>query len=400
MSERHRWVIATLVASAMPAIVTAQDTTALRQRLHRLELLRHTAVVAVARAESARRERLDTVRSGALVILVRPGEAWLVRQASAVAWARLDSLYGDEAATLSSTPMLFFLLGRPRPQVAHLYPVIADSAATPPDVAFQLVRAGSAVIRAEADTVLSNWTGPLLLAEVPAATENARAYVELVTAPSEAVRRCYAGTADACAAALGLLAGDPALQWYDVAERRALVADATDFRLGRLRSAADACTLAGSDSACLEVLHANGIQPPLSTDARQSLVRLTLASGGRGALGRLAHGTSRSLSLRFALAAGMPVDSLILAWRRTIIEAKPKPVTIATARAWTALGWIVLMGLMAFRSSRWRCRLADGSLLPAFAVWPWPWRTFRHNPAGGPLSSVQRSLSRPRASTC
>src|SRR2546426_2519970 len=39
-------------------------------------------------------------------------------------------------------------------------PVIADSAATPPDVAFQLVRAGSAVIRAEADTVLSNWTGP------------------------------------------------------------------------------------------------------------------------------------------------------------------------------------------------------------------------------------------------
>src|SRR5205809_447951 len=131
MSERHRWVIATLVASAMPAIVTAQDTTALRQRLHRLELLRHTAVVAVARA-------------------------------------------------------------------------------------------GSAVIRAEADTVLSNWTGPLLLAEVPAATENARAYVELVTAPSEAVRRCYAGTADACDAALGLLAGDPALQWYDVAERRAL----------------------------------------------------------------------------------------------------------------------------------------------------------------------------------
>jgi len=81
---------------------------------------------------------------------------------------------------------------------------------------------------------------------------------------------------------------------------------------------------------------------------------LTLVSGGRRALGRLAHGASRSLSQRFALAAGMPVDSLILAWRRAIIEARPKPVTIAPARAWTALGWIVLMGLMAFRSSRWR----------------------------------------------
>ena len=356
MSERPRprLAIAILVASTMPAIVTAQDTTALVQRLHQLELLRHTAAVAVARAESARRERLDTVRSGALVIVVRPGEAALVRQASGVAWTRLDSVYGDEAATLSSTPMLFFLLGRPRPQVAHLYPVIADSAATSADVAFQLVRAGSAVIREKADTLVSNWIGALSLPEVPAATEHARVYVELVTAPSVAVRRCYAGTADACAAALGLREGDPAVLAYDAAERRALVANAAEIRLGRLRASVDACTLAGSDSACLDVLHAHGVEPPLSTDARQSLLRLTLVSGGRGALGRLAHGASRSLSQRFALAAGMPVDSLILAWRRAIIEAKPKPVTIAAARAWTALGWIVLMGLMAFRSSRWR----------------------------------------------
>ena len=352
MSERRRWAVAALVASTMPAIVTAQDTTALVQRLHQLEQLRHTAAVAVARAESARRERLDTVRSGALVILVRPGEAALVRQASGVAWTRLDSLYGDEAATLSSTPMLFFLLGRPRPQVARLYPVIADSAATSADVAFQLVRAAGAVVREKADTLFSNWTGSLLLPEVPAATEHARVYVELVTAPSVAVRRCYAGMADSCAAALGLFEGDPAVLAYDAAERRALVAHSTDM-LGRLRPAVDACTL-GSDSACLEVLRARGFEPPLSTDARQLLVRLTLVSGGRGALGRLAHGASRSLSRRFALAAGMPVDSLILAWRRTIIEAKPKPVSIAAARAWTALGWIVLMGLMAFRSSRWR----------------------------------------------
>jgi hypothetical protein len=352
MSERHRWAVAALVASMMPAIVTAQDTTALVQRLHQLELLRHAAAVAVARAESARRERLDTVRSGALVIVVRPREAALVRQASGVAWTRLDSLYGDEAATLASTPMLFFLMRPPRPQVAHLYPVMADTAATPADVAFQLVRAASTVIREKADTLLSNWTGPLFLPEVPVATEHARVYVELVTAPSIAVRRCYAGTADACAAALGLGEGDPAVLAYDAAERRALVAHSTDL-LGRLRSAVDACTL-GSDSACLDVLHARGFEPPLSTDARQLLVRLTLVSGGRGALGQLAHGASRSLSRRFALAAGMPVDSLILAWRRTIIEAKPKPVTIAAARAWTALGWIVLMGWMAFRSSRWR----------------------------------------------
>src|SRR6266849_2537634 len=129
MSERHRWAIAALVASMMLAIV------------------------------------------------VRPGEAALVRQASGVAWTRLDSLYGDEAATLSSTPMLFFLMGPPRPPVAHLYPVMADSAATSVDVAFQLVRAASVVIREKADTLVANWTGPLLLPEVPAAIEHARVYV-------------------------------------------------------------------------------------------------------------------------------------------------------------------------------------------------------------------------------
>src|SRR6266705_1889827 len=153
MSERHRWAVVTLLASTIPAIGAAQDTSALAQHLHQLDLLRHTAAVALARAESAGRERLDTVHSGALVIVVRPADAGLVRQASGVAWTRLDSLYGDEAATLA-------------------------------DVVFQLVRAGSAVIRNKADTLLSNWAGPLLLSEVPSAAEHARVYVELVTAPS------------------------------------------------------------------------------------------------------------------------------------------------------------------------------------------------------------------------
>ncbi len=354
MSDRHRWAVVTLLASTMPAIGTAQDTSALVQHLHQLELLRHTAAVALARAESAGRERLDTVRSGALVIVVRPGEAGRVRQASGVAWNTLDSLYGDEAATLAAAPMLFFLMGRPGPHVAHLYPVMADSAATLADVVFQLVRAGSAVIHDKADTLLSNWAGPLLLSEVPSAAVHARAYVELVTVPSVAVRRCYAGLAAACAAALGVFEGDPVVQWFDAAERRALVARATDIKLGRLRSSVDTCTLAGSDSACLDVLHAHGVEPPLSTDARQALVRLAIVFGGRRALSRLAHDNRRPLAQRFSIAAGIPLDSLMLKWRQAIFDDRPKPAPLTPSRAWTALGWILIAALLAFRSSRWR----------------------------------------------
>jgi hypothetical protein len=102
------------------------------------------------------------------------------------------------------------------------------------------------------------------------------------------------------------------------------------------------------------VLHAMSFDAPLSAEARHSLARLVLDVGGRAAYTRLLRYPGRPLSERLAFAAGLPRDSLMARWRSSILAARPKPVTITAPGAWTALGWAVVFGLLALRSSRWR----------------------------------------------
>jgi hypothetical protein len=182
-----------------------------------------------------------------------------------------------------------------------------------------------------------------------------RVYVELVTAPSVAVRRCYAGALDACSAALGIVEGDRIPIWYDAAERRVLVRQLQDVLNSGLRPAVvNACVQAGSDGACLDVLHALQIEPPLSSDARQSIARMALAAGGRDAFRRLSRSAGQPIARRLVLAGGVPLDSLLHQWRDQVIAARPRPVTMAASMGWTTLAWSLVFGLLALRSTRWR----------------------------------------------
>jgi hypothetical protein len=134
-----------------------------------------------------------------------------------------------------------------------------------------------------------------------------------------------------------------------------LVRRRTVVELRTVRAAAAACLTGESDAGCLEVLHAvEFLEPPLSIEARHALARLALAAGGRSAYGRLQRSVGRPLSERLAIAAALPSDSLMAHWRSTILAARPKAVTLAAPGAWIALGWAVVFGLLALRSTRWR----------------------------------------------
>lgn len=336
----------------------AQDPASLQRRLKELDALRHGAALAAARSDSAQRETLDTIRAGALFILTRSRDATRVRQGAEIAWTQVDSLYGDEAATLSARPLFFgFLEGRMLPQyLGNTQPVLADSSSTGADIARQLVIGAATLLRKAADTTLANWFGSLLLPVTHAPDEAARIYIELVTAPSAAVRDCYQGDAPACRAALGLLdGGDRVTLWFDAAERRSLVSKLSTMDRASRRSEVDACLLAQSDEGCIAVLHAlQYIEPPLSVEARHSFARAALRAGGRDAYGRLVHSAGRALSQRFAMAAGSSSDSMTLRWRAAILASRPKTVTLATTSGWVALGWVIAFGLLALRSTRWR----------------------------------------------
>lgn len=340
-----------LLLLLLPQQARSQEVVALERRLRVLAELQRTAAAA-AQAESTKGEALDTFRVGALVVLGRPSDAGLILPATAIAWGRLDSLYGDAAAALAVAPMVFFRQGNPiREKSAreHARRVMAAPDATPADAAFQLVRAGSAELLARTDTAFSNWLGPQLLADISPQALDAHAYVELVTVPSQAVRRCYGGAVDACSAALGI-AGDTLIPvWYNANERRALVKQSDASHPERTR-----CVESGDDAACLDVLTSLRISPPLSNDVRQSLVRVVTEAGGRHAFARLSQGAGQSLERRLALAAQLPLDSLLHRWRDGVIVARPHPVTLLPANGWMALGWCIVFGLLALRSTRWR----------------------------------------------
>jgi hypothetical protein len=363
MSDRKRRLAGLLFLASLTlrsASGMAQDPGALQRRVARLDTLRREAAAVSARADRTRWERLDTVRASGLVIVVRPADAELAQRAAEIAWASLDSLYGDAATELAAQPMLFSTVRHPLrylpSHAEHLRQVMALDAATAGDAASQIILAGAMTMTAQADSAVAGWLGTTLLPSAHVAAEYSRIYVELVTAPSIAVRQCYAGNLSGCRSALGVVdGGDPLLLWYDAPERRALVQRTQDTHGWRTHDATDACVVASSDAACLEVLRAlSWMDPPLSGEARHSLARLVLSVGGRAAYVRLLRSAGRPLSERLAIAAGLPSDSLMRRWRTTILAARPRAVTLSAPGAWMALSWAVGFGLLALRSTRWR----------------------------------------------
>ena len=346
-----------LAASAVLATGAKAQATGSRERLARLRALHEEAVRVSARADSSRWEHLDTIRAGGLTVLTRSEEAARVRRAAPLAWSSLDSLFGDEAARMLRAPMLFWVMTRTiryrPPGTERLQGIMAPENATDDDIRRQLTRGAAVAIQTQTDSAFVNWLGVLLAPVEQDDAERTRVYVELITAPSTAVRRCYAGELASCSASLNLLdVPDRVTIWYDPGERRALVRNGP--RRTQYREDTDACLLAHSDAACLAVLHAAGAEWPLSSQSRHLLVRMALSYGGPDAYGRLTRGAGRPLAERLASAADMPLDSLIQRWRSAVLLARPTPVTFTPPIGWVALGWATLFGLLALRSTRWR----------------------------------------------
>jgi len=184
--------------------------------------------------------------------------------------------------------------------------------------------------------------------------------VRLVTAPSEASRRCLIGDIGACRDALDLFErGDRVARWYPSArERRSLVLKTFTpyFGQGTQVSMFRACAQ-GSDSACTELLRSlppGALPRPLTYDARATLLSDALRLGGRAAYHRLVASSGLPIADRLAAAGGMAIDPLLARWRAEILAARPVPVSLPPRGVWIALGWTILFAVCGLRSSRWR----------------------------------------------
>jgi hypothetical protein len=350
-----------LAAILLTPHLAGQETPKLQVRADSLLREWRQANVFAAVQDSLRAAALlaghDTIRVGGLTILANPSPL-PIAQAAARAWPEIERFFGSAAPALSRHPVLIQAVD---PDTAVLTPQPGGGLRIPWDQNVdQLTRLlVSSADLGNVDRGLHDWLGGPLTPWLDLRPVRSRVYVQLVTAPSQVVRRCFSGALEPCRDALLLTDTAGRLtRWYGPAERRLLVTTTLSGFLNRgLHQPAFLSCAAGSDSLCtdlLESLPPSSVPLPLDYGARYTLVATAIALGGPETFARLLAAPNGPIGRRLAQAAGVTEDSLAARWRADILAARPKPVSLPPWGAWIALAWAgVFMGC-ALRSSRWR----------------------------------------------
>lgn len=372
-SVRCRALIVTLGLSALPAAAPAQLRAAYERRLDSLAAVYRTAnarLVAVrdslARAGMVR----DTVAVGPMRILTDVATAELSRQAGERVVASLTRHYRFLLPHFTTHPLIARRVGRTGFSVGDsAYVAIGavsmkgewiSTADVPPhldDVTSTLLRAALGSLSGAVDTSIIRWAGMVPPLDSAPTFIYTRARADMISSHSFTARQCYAGDMKACRLALAITpVADVATEWFNASDRRALIArnDRTGWASIRPETA-ESCK-AGNDSLCIAIIRAHPdvtIGPPLRQMHRVTIVQLAGAIGGEGAYERLLT-TPGSLDERIAAAARVPTDSVLRVWTARAKGVELPSDDMSPMIALTSVGWILVCGALALRSSRWK----------------------------------------------
>lgn len=177
---------------------------------------------------------------------------------------------------------------------------------------------------------LRRWMRPVIPLRPTDARTNAEAYDylskwEYTHEELHVARACLNGSVPACRSALALVVdGDSVGAWMDAGARRRLglfVGRAN----GDLHTQHGECE-AGDDRSCRIILARYARLSPTTAETRMALVRQAIVRGGAGAYERLVASRSDTIARSLELAAGVPLDSLVAAWRENVLQARrPSP---------------------------------------------------------------------------
>jgi len=376
MSEIRLGVGLVLVSLFAAGSGHAQSTAEVRARFVALadsaEVLRQAVAAAQAR-EEAKGPRPDSLRHDGLLVVVSGTVPPAVRAAVPLAWNTLVRRYGGgparplpdvtvEVVVEAGTPVtLTFRPAQPPTRSGRAGPNLGQLASAPADTLAEAIAliAGRGYWEA-GDSLFNGWRGVLDPVWHLREAALGRLYVELVTTTSTVTRRCFEGDNASCRAVLGVdAAPHPLLASYSIEERPDLVARHGILAASRVPAEwVSGCMSHRDPELCDRVLSQafpNGFRYlPLGEQSRHALLALTLELGGAKAFPRLRASTGQPIGARLADAAGVPIDSLVSAWRSGIVAARPKSVAVTAAGGWAAMGWVTLLGLLGLGSSRWR----------------------------------------------
>ncbi|HVX87663.1 MAG TPA: hypothetical protein VG940_01960 [Gemmatimonadales bacterium] len=177
---------------------------------------------------------------------------------------------------------------------------------------------------------------------------------DLVGSRSSRARRCLNGAADECRLLLELDEGaTPLLSAYDPADLPPLfrAMDLNDGISGRAN-----CVGKRDPAACAELVRQGVIRPPhpVSARARQSLFTYALAAGGDDAWLRLSRAHGLPVAEQLGIAAGRPVDSLLVEWQHDLKDGRRTTTSSLGPSLVLALIWGVVGTLFFAWRYRWR----------------------------------------------
>jgi hypothetical protein len=301
--------------------------------------------------------RLDTVEVHGIRVAANGG-AELIRGALQQIWPVYDSLYGDEAVRLGGKTLVFQFVQQDSIRGRQLWgqPIPRDMS----EEGFAKTLKGTLSI-GRADSALATWMpGAVTIPLFGLEREAIDAYITLVASSPEVGRRCFDGDLRACAAALRLNDADSATllaAWPTALERQDVAMKLEAYLRHRRNLEGLLECRAGSDAACgnlIRTVEPYALPHPLQVEARGLLVHLALYRGGRQAYRRLISDTTSSIGQRLAQAAGIPLDTLLQEWRAVVLAHRPAPVSLPVSTVLASMGWIILLGYLSTRSSRWR----------------------------------------------
>ena len=373
MRDRVRFALLGLWLLASPRAAMAQSVAEARASAERLLEAYGAERAASERNNQAelRIRQSDTVVTGALRLVVRQTDRPIAEAAAHQAWPTILGRYGAGAEAMKQHPIMVYAFDSSAKEYGASVS-LPDGSSTSQNfgagsahLAAGLIRYADMLLWANADSALRSWYPSSPDPGLESSVTAERVYLELVTSLSVQARSCLIGDDRACSEALGLReVSDPLTMSYDPAARRTLVARIPEMRdAPRMATQHQSCVDDADDAACLEVLRAaltgSGRYdafrlPPAVGDApRRALVAEVQRLGGPEAWSRLIGSAGQPLEARLDLAAGVPGDSLIRAWRRTLIAARPTNVNVSAGSFLMALLWFAVGLAFAMRFSRW-----------------------------------------------
>lgn len=326
------------------------------------------AAVADSLATLERRRRgaveSERIRVGPLSLVVRSGQTEEAREIMGDTWEHFEPLLGEQALELFQDHVFTFhvyaglrdriFVERPEDRIQR---VEINAAFGEDRLREKAANAVATVLSEGLDPELRSWgriTAPGVL------RRDEWLYREMITASSVAVRRCLEGELERCWEAVDATQtdGDRWERLYTPADRMELALEAgrpSSYGGTEKVTLYERCVGQGADDACADFLRQTYGEDyvPLSVSARSALLGLALERGGEGAFTRLA-GSEGSIRSRLEAAAQMDSNELMAAWLERIREARPRRMEGAPATRWSTLFWILVLGFLATRSTRWR----------------------------------------------